>query len=176
MSRIRVDGLSSEFSHWRLRGSTCWARELATNASRDEKKEGKMRKVALGCAALAVTMWLAAPQVAQAQLDHYQCYKVRDTKVPAKFLKRKGLDQLNDQFGLSVVDVVKIQFLCNPVDKNGEGINDPNAHLVCYKTAKGQKFLKPRPVVEVSTQFQLNRVEPIKAQLLCVPSTKVILP
>jgi hypothetical protein len=135
-----------------------------------------MKKIALSCAALAVTMWLAAPRAAEAQLDHYQCYKVKDIKQPAKFQKRKGLDTLTDQLGVSVVDIVKIQFLCNPVDKNGEGINDPNAHLLCYKTTKGQKFVKPRPVIEVSTQFQLNRVEPIKAQLLCVPTTKTLLP
>lgn len=135
-----------------------------------------MRRISLAFAALAVTMWFGAPQMAEAQLDHYQCYKVKDQKVPAKFQKRKGVDSLNDQFGLSVVNVNKIQFLCNPVDKNGEGINDPNAHLVCYKTSKGQKFAKPRPVVEVSTQFQINRVEPIKAQLLCLPASKVIIP
>jgi hypothetical protein len=42
--------------------------------------------------------------------------------------------------------------LCTPVDKNGEGIIDPTAHLCCYKLKA--KALKPPPDVEVVSQFQ----------------------
>ena len=63
--------------------------------------------------------------------------------------------------------------LCNPVDKNGEGIADPETHLLCYQAqaAKGEpKFLK---VIGIHTNNQLGplQLDALKEQELCVPST-----
>jgi hypothetical protein len=60
------------------------------------------------------------------------------------------------------------------VDKNGEGINDPNAHLACYQLK--EPTFAVRPMVEVSTQFQTSQFEVKKGALLCLPATKTLLP
>jgi hypothetical protein len=63
--------------------------------------------------------------------------------------------------------------LCTPVDKNGEGIIDPTAHLCCYKLKA--KALKPPPDVEVVSQFQSSRLTVRVPKLLCAPCTKHVL-
>jgi len=109
--------------------------------------------------------------------DHYKCYQGKDLKNP-KFDKAPWtavnlVDQIVGGLGENV-EVQKLKYVCTPVDKNGEGINDPNAHLICYQV-KGAN-LAPRPKVEVSTQFQVSRFELKKPKLLCVPGTKQIIP
>ncbi len=37
-----------------------------------------------------------------------------------------------DQFGALDITLVKPQLFCNPVNKNGEGVNNPTTHLTCY--------------------------------------------
>ena len=132
--------------------------------------------IVLSCFLFAAALLAAGAPAAQAQVDNYQCYKVKDIKNPAKFAKRKGIDILVDQFGVTIPNVNKIAYVCNPTDLNGSGVINPTVHLICYKTSKGLKFSKPRPTYEVSTQFQLNQVQPIKAQLLCLPGTKTSVP
>lgn len=134
----------------------------------------------VGCVALAVG-WLLASTAAFGQVDHYLCYKTKDTKNP-KFVKLKAKDgngiSLSDQFGTdNAVDVKKPKNLCVPVSKNGGAINDPSTHLCEYLVkSKVLKFKKPRPTVEVSSQFQVSRLEIKKAYSLLVPCTKTILP
>src|SRR5437879_2684464 len=62
-------------------------------------------------------------------LDHFKCYKTRDMSSPL-FAPRTVT--LADQFGTTNASVVRPLRLCNPTDKNGEGIGDPTAHLMCY--------------------------------------------
>lgn len=129
-------------------------------------------KSIIGLCAFAFTAWLLVPSAAQAQLDHYKCYQGKDLKNP-KFVKVSVTtsDQIVPN---ETVQVQKVKFVCNPVSKNGSTINDPSAHLTCYQI-KGLN-LAPRPKVEVSTQFQISQFEIKKPKLLCVPSTKTILP
>jgi len=106
------------------------------------------------------------------ELDHYKCYQGRDLKTP-EFVKATATT--SDQIVPSeTVEVKKVKSVCTPVDKNGEGINTPSAHLICYQI-KGAP-LAPRPKVEVSTQFQISQFEIRKPKLLCVPGTKQIIP
>jgi len=106
------------------------------------------------------------------ELDHYKCYQGRDLKNP-EFVKATATT--SDQIVPSeTVEVKKVKSVCTPVDKNGEGINTPSAHLICYQI-KGAP-LAPRPKVEVSTQFQISQFEIRKPKLLCVPGTKQIIP
>lgn len=104
-------------------------------------------------------------------LDHYKCYQGIDLKTPP-FSQRTAdtADQLSDE----TVGVRRVKFVCVPVNKNGEGINDPAAHLVCYQTSAAG--LAPRPVVEVSSQFQTSRFELKRPKLLCLPATKMLIP
>ena len=67
-------------------------------------------------------------------------------------------------------NVRKPKHLCNPVDKNGEGVKDANLHFVCYqvKGAAGQ----PRHVrrsVFTNNQFGPGAMATIKERELCVP-------
>jgi hypothetical protein len=105
------------------------------------------------------------------ELDHYKCYQGTDLKNPK--LERVS-STLNDQITTEVVLLQKLKYLCTPVDMNGENINDPTAHLTCYQV-KGET-LSPRPQVQLSSQFQASKFELKKPKLLCVPSTKTVLP
>jgi len=103
-----------------------------------------------------------------AGLDHFLCYKVKEeTKLGDLFVS------LEDQFGSDPdVRVKKAKTICVPVDKNGEGINNPDLHLVCYKV---KSELKPKKDVLVTNQFGEQILEVKKPDLLCVPSSKEIL-
>ena len=109
--------------------------------------------------------------------DHYQCYKGKDLKNPP-FVQLKVKDsngvQLDDQLGSFEADIKKLQRVCVPVDKNGEGIFDPALHY-CEYLIKGIK-LDPRPSVEVSSQFQVSQFEVKKASTILVPCDKIVLP
>ena len=72
------------------------------------------------------------------------------------------------------VAVKKVKFICDAVDVNGGGIENPNAHLTCY-LLKAPK-LSPRPSLQVSTQFQVSQFQAKKGKLLCLPSTLDVLP
>lgn len=102
-------------------------------------------------------------------LNHYKCYKVTDRKSPP-FVNIPGVS-LIDQFVSEVVTVKRIKMLCNPVDKNGEGIPDPSLHLCCHITS-GTSTLSPYPEVQVADQFQSSRLRAIKGLTLCAPCTK----
>ena len=79
------------------------------------------------------------------------------------------VDDLEDRNTL----VESVASLCNPADKNGEGIADPTAHLACYKIkdVKGQPKFVARDVV-TSDQFGNLSLRVSGAATLCVPSEK----
>jgi hypothetical protein len=83
---------------------------------------------------------------------------------------------VDDQFQTGrLYDVKKPKLLCNPVDKNGEGIEHPLDHLLCYqvKPAKGQlKHVRVVGQIFLENQFGSGRVDTIKEDLLGVPATK----
>jgi len=105
-------------------------------------------------------------------IDHYQCYKAKDLKNP-KFLGVEGVS-LEDQFGSVTADVKKLASICAPVDKNGEGIDDPAQHQCCYKVKRAK--LEPTVSVETTDQFGTLQAELKKASTLCLPCTKTVLP
>ncbi len=111
-----------------------------------------------------------APGVA----DHYKCYKIKITPGTTGFAK--GLQAtVVDQFQTRLYEILKPKLLCTPVDKNGEGIQHPLAHLMCYqvKTAKGQQNTVP-VVGQIYTQNQFGqgRLDTVREDVLCVPATK----
>jgi hypothetical protein len=114
----------------------------------------------------------AVEVIEHTNIDHYKCYQGSDLKTP-KFVKQAltTTDQLTtDDPNL----VLNLKFVCAPVDKNGEGINDPAAHLACYGL-KAQP-LDQEPKLLVSTQFQMTQFQANKPKLLCVPATKTLMP
>ena len=106
-------------------------------------------------------------------VGHFQCYKAKVSKGTPKFVPVADIS-LEDQFGTMRVDVKKPRYLCNPVNKNGEGITDPVSHLMCYqiKQAKGDPKFGKRSGVFVNDQFGAARLDVKIPAELCVPATK----
>ena len=80
--------------------------------------------------------------------------------------------KLTDQFGASQAVVVREQFLCAPVEKNGESMKNKENHLVCYGVTGGKDARKR---VEVANQFGKATLQLGGTVLLCVPSLKKVL-
>ncbi len=117
---------------------------------------------------LAATVLAGIPWQAAATIDHFKCYKVRGSGFA-------GLTViLTDQFGSTQTSVIKPAHLCNPVDKNGEGIFDPETHLTCYKIQDDPRF--QRREVVVTNQFGEQTLLVTAPSLLCVPSDKTVVP
>ena len=95
------------------------------------------------------------------ELDHYKCYDVLDdTVIGAKV-------SLVDRFQDREQTVLRPRFLCNPVDKNGEGIINSTDQLVCFSIQKNQNVGEE---VTVTTQFGEHVLNVKKDQMLCVPT------
>ena len=107
-------------------------------------------------------------------LDHFKCYKTR--QLGTRFDPRRVI--LTDQFNEERVNVVRPEAFCTPVDKDGSGINNPTAHLTCYKIrdVRGDEFPKfrKRPI-EAGDQFGTHSLLLKKTRTLCLPSSKAVL-
>lgn len=127
-----------------------------------------MKRVAI----IVAGMGLAFASTASAQLDNYQCYKAKDLKNP-KFVATTHT--VTDQFLSGSVEFKKPGLVCTPASINGSAINDPAAHLNCYKV-KGPKGLVS-PQATMADQFGTVDVAlKTKAAFACVPATKTIIP
>jgi M6 family metalloprotease-like protein len=105
-------------------------------------------------------------------IDHYKCYKVRVSTRTPRF-PRGVQAAVTDQFEDRLYDVRKPSHLCMAVDKNGEGIKNPDEHLLCYqvKRAKGQVLHQRRQGIHVNNQFGPLQLDTKREEELCVPST-----
>jgi hypothetical protein len=81
---------------------------------------------------------------------------------------------VEDSFGPWSFTLVKPHLFCNPVNKNGEGISDPSAHLTCYKRPLFTTFeRKPNPVTAMD-QFGEQALDlRSRPSNLCVPSLDI---
>lgn len=95
--------------------------------------------------------------------DHYKCYKTRTDPFPRRNVT------LVDQFLTTSAEVVRPLRFCNPADKNGEGINDPTAHLMCYQIREAPFT---RRSVLVRNQFGDQTLTVVKPESLCNPAEK----
>lgn len=125
---------------------------------------------------LAMVLTISAKSVvaeergASPQNDHYKCYPVRDW---GNWEPRKVT--LEDQFGKSRAKVVTPRWLCNPVDKNGEGVVNKKNHLVCYGI-KDDPAGPTDPIEEVVVKNQFGEMRMwvgVPANSLCLPSSKI---
>ncbi len=100
--------------------------------------------------------------------NHYKCYQILDW---GEWDPRTV--ELKDQFGSSVARVLEPRMLCNPVDKNGEGIVDKDNHLVCYEINDDPQGNTPRvKEVQINNQLQQGPLWVGSSNVLCVPSSK----
>ena len=107
---------------------------------------------------------------------HYKCWRAKDLRNP-KFEKiRNPGVSLDDQFFADPdVQVIRPELICNAVDKNGKGINDPTTHQCCYKI-KGQK-LDPKRTLEITDPFGTYQWQATgRPRLLCQPCSTKDLP
>jgi len=118
------------------------------------------------------------PELASTPVDHYKCYKVKiDKNAPLQFEPLQvTLFDPNFNADKKVFDVIKPKWLCNPVDKNGEGIMNPADHLMCYSVEPAEGFMKNKKrSVFTHNQFGPEQLDVKKEKELCVPSEKTLL-
>jgi hypothetical protein len=131
--------------------------------------------LAAACVAVLCTLLGAGSASAAFDLDNFKCYKAKDLKMP-KFAKTTV--QLEDQFAVNdgAFEAKKPFLFCNPVSTNSQPINNLEDHLTCYKV-KGPKLdSTQRPNVQVDNQLGSIKLQAKKPFLLCVPTTKTVIP
>jgi hypothetical protein len=117
------------------------------------------------------------PNLGAINVDHYKCYKAKTTAGTPRFVAQTVT--VEDQFTTPKTFVLKkIRHLCNPVDKNNEGIKNSTVHLACYqaKPASGQPKHVRRTGVNTNNQLGALVLSTVKESELCIPSTKTITP
>jgi hypothetical protein len=98
-------------------------------------------------------------------IDHYKCYLATGAQVDV------GVG-LVDQFQARSTLVIDPKLFCTPVDKNGEGVDDPTTHLTCYAT---NPIGQPPGLIPFANQFvAVDQLQLDGPDLLCAPSTKQI--
>jgi hypothetical protein len=101
--------------------------------------------------------------------DHFRCWEASDPTGGTI-----GVDVvLDNQFEGLTTTVMAPYRLCNPVDKNGEGIQDVDTHLVCY-TIQPQGFSLGLQIPIQNQFFSLVNVDLEQSFGICTPSTKMV--
>ncbi len=101
--------------------------------------------------------------------NHFKCYR----EFPRTRFEPVAVE-LIDQFKATTAEVERPERFCNPVDKNGEGMDDPTAHLNCYRL--DEEHFDNVDVI-VSNQFGDNqRLTVRRVDSLCVPAIKDEIP
>jgi len=113
------------------------------------------------------------PELGNPFADHYKCYKVDQFDQFSTI--QVTLFDLN--FGAEkLFDVKEPKLLCNPVDKNGEGIRNTENHLLCYDVEPADEFEKNKKIsVFTNNQFGPEQLDVEEEKQFCVPSTKTLL-
>jgi len=102
---------------------------------------------------------------AAASLDHFECYQVAGAR-------GAGIVTFRDQFGTGQVKLLGGAVFCVPVDKNGGGIPNRGAKLLCYKTrAISAPPGRPRTPLFVNNQFGSDSFRALGPHEFCVPSS-----
>jgi len=112
------------------------------------------------------------PIAANHNVDHYKCYKAKEAKGSTKF---PGVQvSIEDQWETpgKLYDLKKPRLLCRAADKNGEGIKNDNADMICYQArpVKGEPKHEKRFDVGFGDQFIQHRLDSKSEELLCVPA------
>jgi hypothetical protein len=108
-------------------------------------------------------------------LDPFNCYRVRNLKNPR--FERTDV-ALTDEFAVNdgTFTAVKPTYLCNPTSLDGVAVNNSDDHLTCYKIRGPALASSARPEIAVDDVFGSLELRVLKPRMLCVPSTKTVLP
>jgi hypothetical protein len=114
------------------------------------------------------------PSTIPSGLDHFQCYKVRESDASHDRFRNGPTVTLQDQIGTVSVQLRRPRQLCVPADKNGEtpGAESHPDELVCYdlRVSDRARFEVNSPFF-VLNQFGRDILRLRKPQQLCVPAT-----
>ncbi len=103
--------------------------------------------------------------------DHYRCWEASGPIGASLDIDVTLVDQFQG-FGSTVVKPFRI---CNPVDKNGEGIEDSDTHLVCYIVAPEGGFLGLSiPIWNQFFNIAPGEIEVAQPFAVCAPSAKEV--
>jgi hypothetical protein len=103
--------------------------------------------------------------------DSFKCYTAKLDPRGPRFSSREVT--LQDQFRTTNARVLRPYELCTPVDKNGEGIANESAHLMCYKIIDGgPRGRRGSETVRVTDQFGTEQMITANSRVLCVPAIK----
>jgi hypothetical protein len=84
---------------------------------------------------------------------------------------------LTDQFGTGTMTVLRPKYLSNPATVDGVLAPDPTAHMTCYRIRDVAGQAKFQQVdVEVESRFGREAVTAVRAETLCVPAAKDLVP
>ncbi len=97
-------------------------------------------------------------------LDHFECYEIK----PGFFVNQQVTVQ--DQFG-TISELLRFPHrLCNPTNKNNEGVHDLADHLAGY-VMKAPKFTRIANQT-ITNQFGTTLIDVVRPDLLMVPTSK----
>ncbi len=103
--------------------------------------------------------------------DHFLCYKGKPDKNLGQILQKGVTTDLDDQFQAEEHGVKKLRGICNPADKNSEGIVDPNTHLTPWAIkSTGAKHVSQ--TVTTYDQFGRLSLTTAKTERLMIPAAK----
>lgn len=108
----------------------------------------------------------ASPEPMSPLRDHYKCYEASGP--PLEGVVMRLSDRFQDRSEVRVSDPL---LLCNPVDKNAEGIVNSEKHLTCYATEPSGDSVG---LLSIRNQFHEDEdlVFVFPPSALCVPSQK----
>jgi len=114
------------------------------------------------------------PIAANHNVDHYKCYKASESKGSTKFAPQMVAVEDQWETPAKQYELKKPKLLCFAADKNGEGIKNMDANVICYqaKPAKGEPKHVKREEVGFGDQLIQHRLDSKKEELLCVPALK----
>jgi acyl-homoserine lactone acylase PvdQ len=119
-----------------------------------------------GITSVPAIHWINRPtfqQVVQiGNFDHFKCYRVARPQAP-----HPSIVSLTDDFEARETRVLRLDTICNPVDKNGEGITDPMRRLACYKI-RNDTVPSPARTVGVDNQLGSDTRTTTRPRLLCL--------
>jgi len=114
-------------------------------------------------------------------VNNYKCYEAK--VVPGTDQFASAQVDLVDQFGETTAEALVVHQFCAPVDKNGEGREDEQSHLTCYKLGDVSSDPRPREDIPVRVFDQFfpegdpggeDLTARTPGELLCLPAVKSV--
>jgi hypothetical protein len=119
---------------------------------------------------------VAPPDPAGHRVDRFTCYAVKPSRGVPPFTPILGV-AVTDRFRQPKrYDLVKPTRLCTPVEQDGDGVESADEHLLCnhVKPSRAEPPQSGHVSVAgifVGNQFGRERLDAVKEDGLCVPST-----